>query len=929
MSVLSKDYVIIDLETTGLDLNRDEIIEIAGVKVSRGAVVEEFSTFVSCSRPLSAEISDLTGITNEMLIGQPTIEEILDDFTDFVKGCELVAHNAEFDSSFLHKYWPDERVWLDTIVLAQIAFPTEPSYSMTNLVVSLGIENKQAHRAISDARAEAELFLRIDRKLSDIPASAKNDIMQLLEGDATPTGLLLREKCADAAAVKQEEPKQERQLRKRVIDDEYQMDISQLADFLGADSKYQHRIPGFEARPPQLKLSTAVGEAFNNRQILLAEAGTGTGKSLAYLLPAAIFSEGSGRQIAISTHTRNLQEQLLNKDIPMLSKLLDRPVAAAVLKGRSNYLCRRLYRYHLNQPSDKMRYFMMRVAVWKSQTKTGDGGELSLTSYDRWKWQRICASKDNCTDFCPFAKRNSCMVQRARFKAADADILILNHSLLIANAAIEKGFLPELPFLIIDEAQHLEHAAEDQLSAKIDVFEILNVLSRLKRKEKNRVIGAIALLQKYVTEHMEGSLSATAEKMLDDLEQRIEVVMTAAEQFFQYLNVFFSNDLKKQTFFPAKIRLRPYHCSSADWPLLVQFGETLASELSGLSAQCFKLMDLILGFAREEDELGRPAGVDELQASANASRDLAGTLLSSLNQQDDDFVIWVEYADKDKKPSLNMAPIEIGHLLHDCLYQSAESIIFTSATLAAGKDFGYYKQHHGLDLLREQPRELVLSSPFHYSDQAVFTIVNDLPDWSKCSEVEAIDKLASALIKLIGASAGRALVLFTSHYQLKAVYRAIKEPLSEKGITVLAHGISGDPSSLLHRLKQEEHCCILGANSFWEGVDVIGDALSLVVIVRLPFWPPNTPVSACRMERLEAEGRSSFNDLSLPQALIRFKQGFGRLIRSDIDQGVFCVLDRRLIEKNYGRRFISSLPDMRRIVGSVDEIADTIKNWLK
>ena len=221
-----------------------------------------------------------------------------------------------------------------------------------------------------------------------------------------------------------------------------------------------------------------------------------------------------------------------------------------------------------------------------------------------------------------------------------------------------------------------------------------------------------------------------------------------------------------------------------------------------------------------------------------------------------------------------------------------------------------------------------MSSPFHYRDQALFTVVNDLPDWSRCSEVTAIEAISAALIRLLSASRGRAIVLFTSHFQLKSVFEHIKQPLAEQGVTVLAHGVSGAPSGLLARLKAEENICILGANSFWEGVDVSGSALSLLVVVRLPFWPPNTPIAQARMERIEAEGGSSFNEYSLPQALIRFKQGFGRLIRSQQDSGVFCVLDRRIVEKYYGNRFIRALPDMRRVVGSTEEIAAEISRYL-
>ncbi len=929
MSIKAREFVVVDLETTGLNAEDDEIIEIAGVKLQRGILTEEFHSLVQCKKSIPKEVSVLTGIDNAMLVDAPRLEDVLADFSAFVGDAELVAHNANFDRTFLIKYWPDERLWLDTLTLSQIVFPTESSYSLTSLTASLAITNETAHRALSDARAEAELFIKITDALTDLPPQAKEDILKLCEEDNTPMGQLLRRRCQMPGEGKDEKQSLERRSRQRVIHENYVLDLQELEDYLGSNSKYQQRLDNFEARPQQLQLSQAVGETFNRRGCLLAEAGTGTGKSLAYLLPAALYAAGSGRQIAISTHTRNLQEQLLNKDIPMLGKLLDRPVAAAVLKGRSNYLCRRLYGHYLEQSPENMRYFLMRIAVWRAISKTGDGGELCLTAYDRWKWQRICASRENCADFCPFAKKNGCLVQRARAKAAEADILILNHSLLVANAAIEKGFLPDLPFLVIDEAQHLEHAAEDQLSSRIDIFALVNMAARLKRKEKKREAGAIAQLGKYAQDVVDGNLTDTILKSLEEIDASVDRMILTGEQFFTALSDFFLPDVGKETFFPAKIRIRSQHRGQVDWPLLHQLGDGLTGELMKLSSSCFRLLDVVLGYAREEDETARPAGCDELQVAASEAREMASTLLGCLDEHNEDYVTWVEYIDREKRPSLNMAPIEIGQLLYDCLYQDVEAIVFTSATLAAGKDFSYFKHRHGLDLLAEKPRELMMLSPFHYQDQAVFTIVNDLPDWSRCPEVTAVEMISRALIRLLAASNGRAIVLFTSHYQLKAVYQRVQKPLAEQGVTVLAHGISGDPSSLLYRLRREEKCCILGANSFWEGVDVIGDALSLIVVVRLPFWPPNTPIAACRMERIEAEGKSSFNDYSLPQALIRFKQGFGRLIRSHGDQGVFCVLDKRIIEKTYGRKFIQGLPDMRRIVGSVDEIAAVVEKWLK
>lgn len=930
---MANTYVVIDLETTGLDNTYDKIIEVAAVKIRRGLIVEEFSSLIAIDTPLTEEISSLTGITDEMLENQPRIEAVIPTLAEFIGEADIIAHNADFDRSFLVRHWPDERSWIDSITLAQIVFPCEPSYSLAWLTKALDIDNNNAHRALSDALATAELFIRMEKELSTFPDFLKEKLAQLCEGDDSALAAFISKCCANrAVSVPANKEKITRSSSpKREINEEYCLDIDSLENYLGESAEFKERIPGFEERPQQLRLAQEVAKTLNNGGCLLAEAGTGTGKSLAYLLPAAQYARGSGKQVAVSTHTRNLQEQLWQKDIPMLSNLLNTPVKAAVLKGRSNYLCQRLYKYFANEPTDDLRYFLMRVAVWRVQTHDGEKGELSLNSFSRRYWQRLCASRENCAPFCPFRQRNSCCVQKARIKAAEADILIINHSLLIANAANEGGLLPELPYLIIDEAQHLEHATEDQLTSVLDFFDILNLLGRYERKERGKRVGVIPSLEKAETNLFDNLLQERLVAFAAKLSDHIAAVLAAAEKFYEVLDQFFQEERSHQSFLPVKIRVMPEHRVDPTWQLIAQLGEELSAALNSLAADSFAVLDMVKASTIDDDEhaTSLPKGCEELFSLGNTSRELAGTVAACINEENDNFVAWVEYSDTQRKPSINIAPVEINELLHDLLYEKTEALIMTSATLGIGKDFSYFKERTGLDLLPIPPRELTLPSPFFYRDQALFAIVNDLPDWSRCSEIEAVAAISSALIRLLTASKGRAIVLFTSHTQLKNVYKEISGPLKKEGISVLAHGISGAPSMLLERLKTEDNCCILGAASFWEGVDVIGEALSLIVVVRLPFWPPNTPLAATRMERIEAEGKSPFWDYSLPMALIRFKQGFGRLIRSDKDSGVFCVLDKRILEKRYGASFIRSLPEMRRVSGSTDDIAGEIKKWLE
>ncbi|NLF80696.1 MAG: hypothetical protein GX572_05860, partial [Clostridia bacterium] len=592
---MAATYVVIDLETTGLDKCRDKIIEVAAVKVGRGLINDQFSSLITIEDKLSAEITMLTGITNEMLVGQPTITEIVPALAEFIGDAVIVAHNAEFDRGFLNRVWPDERQWLDTVTLAQIVYPCEPSFALAWLTRSLGIENRDAHRALSDALATAELLIRMEKDLAAQPARVKAELMALAESDAGPLADLIRRRSGDlrqpvaggkALANKVATPPQ------REIKEGYQLDIDVLRQYLGPDSAYRERLADFEDRPQQLLLAQEVGKTLNAGGCLLAEAGTGTGKSLAYLLPAALFAKGSGQQIAVSTHTRNLQEQLMHKDVPMLTRLLDMPINAEVLKGRGNYLCNRLYKYFSAEPGNDLRHFLMRVAVWRGMSDSGDSGEMSLNAYSRRLWQRLAASKENCAPFCPYRQSNNCYVQKARQKAAEADILILNHYLLIANAAHESGFLPELPYLIIDEAQHLEGATEDQLTTSIDFFDVLNFAALYKRKEKGREIGVISTITRSQGNIFALDGSEQIAMLTEKLDLQTDAIVAAAEKFYGALDGFFHEEMLREDFLPARLRILAHHRLHSDWPLILQLAEELANSLSLLAATSFQILDL-------------------------------------------------------------------------------------------------------------------------------------------------------------------------------------------------------------------------------------------------------------------------------------------------------------------------------------------------
>ncbi len=928
------EFAIIDLETTGLDTSGDSIIEVAAVRVKRGLIIDQYSTLIHSPVPPDDFIADLTGITPDMLMNQPTIEEAIGPLADFIGDSVICAHNAPFDRAFLSRYWQDQREWLDTLTLAQIVYPCLASYSLAWLSETFGIENPSAHRALSDALTTAQVFIHLKNKMKSLPEAARQDLLQLTFDDTNPLSQLIRQECALPGTASAESRRENKMplcsAPNFVPQQNFQITAEEIASYLGENGRFAAALDHFEYRPQQLEMSVAVAEAFQKQQFLLAEAGTGTGKSLAYLLPAALFTAGSGNKVAISTHTKNLQEQLLHKDIPLLSQLLDRPLTAVLLKGRGNYLCKRLYRYLLKQPPENMRFFLMRIAVWQAATESGDGDELLLNGYDQNRWQMICASKDNCAIFCPLRKSGACYVQKSRMAANDSDIYILNHSLLTANAAMENAALPPFSYLIIDEAHHLEKAAEAQLTAAVDFYAMLNLFGRLQRHEKGKEVGCIHSLRQACDNIFLGETNKELLlRQIDTLESGLACCMAAAEEFFSLTQQVFSADAARQSYVPAAVRLLPAHYRQESWPLLQDKGSALQRELSVLAQSLFRLQEDIHASAMEEDADRTPLpGTGELPGLTAQIQEIAATIERCLANDQENYVVWLRFSDGEKKPSWHIAPIELANILQDCLFSRCDSVVLTSATMATGASFSFFKRRLGLDLLPIPPREMILPSPFFYREQALFTVVNDLPDWSKTSEILAVEAISASLLQLLSASRGRALVLFTSHQQLQAVYRQIRRPLLRQGIQVLAHGVNGGPVQLLHRLQHEPCCAILGTNSFWEGVDVAGDALSLLVIVRLPFNPPNNPLNAAKSAKLEAAGHSSFAEYSLPQAILRFKQGFGRLIRSGEDCGLFCVLDRRIVDKQYGKRFIEALPPMERRLGSSQDVAAWIREWL-
>ncbi len=667
----------------------------------------------------------------------------------------------------------------------------------------------------------------------------------------------------------------------------------------------------FESRPSQVQMLETVTSVMNEGGHALVEAGTGTGKSFAYLVPAALYADQNNRRVVVSTNTINLQDQLFLKDVPRVLESLGLDIRAAVIKGRSNYLCLRRWWQLLTSDNhtEAERTLLIKTVLWLPHTQTGDKAELRLSSAEEQAWSRLSALAEACTPMrCQYHRAGVCFIARARRTAEASHLVIINHALLLTDTLNQAHVLPDFDHLIIDEGHHLEDEATSQLGWTVTGRELTRHLDTLLDSPSGPGVLRAAL----AVARQSGSALTVS---YTDGDRSVQRCRSAVDELIVLLNEFLQNHGQVGDGGQVTLRLTEATRAQPDWSHVEIGWDGLARSLSGLALIISKVISALEQHTTEREDADEIAGL--LSAEAGFW-DLARTQLHrALGESGSDPITWLTRGRGDEL-SLSLAPLEVGETLARCIFGTKATVVVTSATLTTAGKFEYVRGRMGVG----ECTELRVASPFDYARTTLVCAPSDLPEPNQPNYQRSVEWVTERVVSRIR---GRTLVLFTSHSQLRSTYEAIREPLNEQGILVLGQGVdAASRDALLETFRSRQPAVLLGTSSFWEGVDVVGETLSCVIIPRLPFSVPTDPVFQARSELFE----NPFREYAVPQAILRFRQGFGRLIRSQRDRGALLILDRRVLSKFYGSTFLRSLPEAKLDTGSGRRVAETIEQWL-
>lgn len=925
-------FIAFDFETTGLDPTNDRIIEIAAIRFVNGKPGDRFVTLLNPGFQISETITDITGITNAMVANMPEEDEIVDEFLAFLSDYPLVAHNIQFDIAFLRKLCerfdlknPGSELY-DTLQLSRTFLYEQPAFNLGAVSEYYGLSAEGAHRAESDADNCGEVFVHLVNEAASYSLSVVTRILSLLKTAELPNKALFVNlantltKMGIIGAGLTESTLQHQQndnvFSQDGTDSIYDMSSDDVFGRAGLLHKHMEQ---FEERVEQKLYSKFVENIFNGEpQIGIAEAGTGLGKSMAYLFPAlkrVSNGEDTGPTI-ISCHTKHLQDQLFYKDLPLIAKALNVPIRAIKLKGRNNYLCKTRLNWVISDQKNLLNDIeiasLLPILIWLEWTRTGDLSECN--GFWSTRPRRLASLIRSDHGFCTTsicAKNKGCFFGKVRRSLFDAHLIIINHALLLSEIQ-SPGFLPEYNAVVIDETHNLIGVAYSQLSLTMDRPTSLMMLNNI---DPNTNVNArwVKIIKSVATLHPEYT------DLLSQLETRSKSAKTNIEKFYKNLILNIEHKFDINAYYSKKIIVdnvtREYGIIHGEILDVEKSLHELRNTLTRISKSLISIDHA------KENYLDLHQAVEQRLEMVDELHHVFNSILIS---QIPGWVYWQEGQyrqtnrnDNQLSLSLCAAPIDVAELLADKLFSRIEHCVLTSATIKVDDTFRYFISRAGIDRLSD--RKVVtreFTSPFYYSDQVTYLQYSGSK--SITSNPAAI---ASIIYGLHQKYQKRIMVLFTAHATLNGTYQQLRKMPGGREMPIYAQVYGTSRFSMIKGMETTPNGILMGTNSFWEGIDLPGDLLEILVITKLPFDVPSEPVVKAYSGLIESSGGNSFFDYSIPECVTKFRQGFGRLIRTTYDQGIFIVLDDRIVNKGYGRHFKDAIPVQMEIFSHAGDLS--------
>lgn len=919
----NKTYAVVDLETTGHSPTKgDRIIQLAIVFIKNGEVGDKYVRFVNPGQEIPAFIRQLTTISDEDVKHAPYFEDIAAEVAALLEGTVFIAHNTDFDLSFLQSEfarcgidkWIGKKI--DTVELSKIMFPSSLSYRLQDIAEELGIPLASAHRADDDAEATAFLFLACMKKLHALPEETVNLLHRRSFTLKSDLSTLFYE------ALKRARKKSLgrdwsffRGIPYKNLSTEQQEVAGELHYPEETDGKiklFEKAYPHFEQRAAQFAFMDAAWQAFANRDEVIAEVPTGIGKTVSYLLPAAIHAIDTGKPVVISTYTNHLVDKIMDEELDKIRTMLGVPLTATVVKGREQYVSLGKFEELLRIADESYdeTFTIMQILVWLTETTTGDLEELNVSGggqlfVDRIRKRSNALARD---------ERQADYHGKLLDRCNHSNLIITNHSMLLADLNRERMIFSSLAGVVIDEAHQFVQTSSRLTETVFSYTNWKYVMGQIGSDAEGQLLYKInTLIHQYgVTRYREQSQLASA----------LLKFITLFDQAVGQLTSFGPESRNRQQ---GNRMVFPLSEMSGAKPLFAKTVEALSDYIAKAEAYTVEVSAQLEQLtAHEQAYLAEWAyWIRELTIKAGEWVEIF------LDQQNDNFTVWIEKDKRSIPGSLTVIKSTLDgsaliRQLIDRFKEERTGIVWTSGTLAIEGNERFIAKQLGI---ADTVPLLKFDAPATFYEGAEIFIVDNMPDIQQVSQNDYIEAVADAVIQTVLATGGRLFVLFTSQDMLRRTYDLITESEQLEEYALFAQGVSsGSRMKLLRSFRQFDNSVLFGTNSFWEGVDVPGEALTAVIVVRLPFSSPEEPVFKAKAAKLTAEGANPFNEYSLPEAVMRLRQGFGRLIRASDDKGFFIILDRRIETKSYGQCFLASLPDVPVKKVSLEHMVNELEN---